>query len=176
MLVPGWHEVAAREDRGHARRAPARSKARRRSRARDAHRSASPLPPERSEHRRPHGLARRARVCGAWTEHACARRCSRPSEARRARPLAARARAGRAPHAPRRLAEPSVAVKGRGAAQRARDPEAEVVPPRSEAQREKERPGYGNAALPDSGHARQRVDAARVPGEAGEGARGHARC
>src|SRR5450830_1028837 len=88
---------------------------------------------------------RGAHAFGAWTEHACARRCSRPSDARRARPLAARARAGRPPHAPRRLAEPSVAVKGRGAAQRARDPEAEVVPPRSEAQREKERPGYAAA-------------------------------
>ncbi len=96
--------------------------------------------------------------------HGSPRRRARPSEARRARPLAARARAGRAPYGPRRLTEPSVAVKGRGAAQRARDPEAEGVPPRSEAQREMKSPGYGNGPLPDSDHARQRVDAARVTG------------
>ena len=41
-----------------------------------------------------------------------------------------------------------------------------MVPPRSEAQREKERPGYGNAALPDSDRASaSEPDAARVPGE-----------
>ena len=112
-----------------------------------------------------------ARTHAARGPSTLARRCARPSEARRARPLAARARAGRAPHAPRRLAEPSVAVKGRGAAQRARDPEAEVVPPRSEAQRDKASPGYGNAALPDSDRrapragcsARDRWEAGRDP-------------
>ena len=47
-----------------------------------------------------HVALRGAHACGAWTEHAFARRRTRPSFARRARPFAARARAGRAPHAP----------------------------------------------------------------------------
>ena len=50
-----------------------------------------------------------------------------------------------------------------------------MVPPRSEAQREKERPGYGNAALPDSGHEHREPDAARVTGEGpGKGPRARA--
>ena len=82
---------------------------------------------------------RGVQVHGAMSEHAKRADVIAPFSGAPRKALSRSRAHARAPHAPRRLAEPSVAVKGRGAAQRARDPEAEVVPPRSEAQREKEK-------------------------------------